>query len=234
MSKEIKIEYKLETIYQADENYIYTEKKNKYPVKYINGASFPPNRAYLDKPNFIKDKISKRVGEDKDRWQNITDLRGREATIKANGLVFFIDYVGDLKPEHTLKKPKNFYQKWSKSKNNWKTDTSKKQEILKLVKDKFNRETAEIIYNGIEYEGVQFNCDALAQQNFTGLLIKKDAIPYPYEVWEGDCFVSIKNSLEMDTICNKIFTFISVTRAVRRHKRDTLQDKTTEELIELL
>ncbi len=101
------------------------------------------------------------------------------------------------------------------------------------VYDNINSRTAELIDYGIVYKDVRFWCNQEAQQNYTGLYVKKDSalVTYPYTVWDGTGSVSISASDEMDLFCSNVMTHVQTQRVYGRMLRDSLSGLTEVELI---
>lgn len=102
-----------------------------------------------------------------------------------------------------------------------------KYSIIELYDKKYNEvtnKTAEIVNgNGFIYKGVNFYTDATAQQNFTALLIMKDSLPYPYQIWDGNDVVDIIDSNELQTFCVLVFNYIATKRKEGKDIRESLQ-----------
>lgn len=88
---------------------------------------------------------------------------------------------------------------------------------------KVTNKTAQLVNgNGFVYENVNFYTDAIAQQNFTALLIMKDNLSYPYLIWDGNNSVDISDANEMVQFCGMMFAYIASIRTNGKTIRDTL------------
>ena len=108
----------------------------------------------------------------------------------------------------------------------------KKQQIMPRIIENIDLRTIELIDYGIEYKGVRFWTDQIAQQNYTGLYVKRDSplITYPYTVWDGTGSVSISGSDEMDLFCSNVMAHVQTQRVYGKQLRDSLNEMTAEEV----
>jgi hypothetical protein len=240
-------EYKKVELYNVDLDGVYISTVTA-KVRFENDILYLPAKAYLEQPIFEEGKIPKRVGGINGSWELITDLRGTEATEKATGNTLVIDYVGDLKPEHTLKKRKNSYQKWSKSKKNWKTDTGNKQKIIRKIKNKLNVERDELTEGYVVFKDYKIKISGSSKFDLLYLYVKARELKltgeknYKFD-WratkvnlsgnETDKIIKLSpdDALELLGEVSRIRT-----TAVFGYgsKKDALQNKTTDELIDML
>lgn len=112
-------------------------------------------------------------------------------------------------------------------------DLSGAQElILAKTYEDINSKTEELINNGIEYKGTRFWCDQTAQQNYTGLWLKRDSeVTYPYTIWDGTGSVQITGSDEMDVFCTNLMKHVETQRVTGKTIRDTVSGNTAVELL---
>jgi hypothetical protein len=136
--------------------------------------------------------------------------------------------------------PPSIYHKLNNS-GNWITDTTSanKLKVINKLKKHFNKETETLIEaSKITFSNsngsIEIYLDKTTQQNYTALLIMKDLLSYPYEIWEGDNSLDIGSSNEMVMVCSQIMTGVEELRKSRKKIRDGFASKTTTELIELL
>lgn len=96
-----------------------------------------------------------------------------------------------------------------------------------------NTKTEELINYGIEYEGVRFWTNQEAQQNYTGLYLKRDSdlVEYPYTIWDGTGSIEITGAAHMDTFCSLIMTHVQTQRVTGKTIRESLSGLTSLELV---
>ena len=116
----------------------------------------------------------------------------------------------------------------------WKVDTTKKQEILGKVIEKINAGTAEAIYNGVEYENVRFYLTAENQRNYAELDRNRNDLTYPVTVWCGDGELQLANADEVHAFYRFGYHHISIKLEEGRAAKAAARIKTTAELIEIL
>jgi len=99
--------------------------------------------------------------------------------------------------------------------------------------DRINVKTEELINYGIVYKGVRFWTDQNAQQNYTGLYIKKDSplVQYPYTIWDGTGSVSITGADQMDEFCSLVMIHVETQRVMGKTIRESLSGLTELELV---
>lgn len=81
-----------------------------------------PSMAYLDSPPSEKMGFA-RVRKSSDRpWEYVQDLRGEKSYRKTDGMMFTVDYIGELRSDFTLSAPSTPHDVWNGE--GWVTDDS--------------------------------------------------------------------------------------------------------------
>jgi len=114
------------------------------------------------------------------------------------------------------------------------SELSGAQDLLEAIQwTNVNTKTEELINYGIEYEGVRFWTNQEAQQNYTGLYIKKDSplVTYPYTIWDGTGSVEITGSNQMDEFCSLVMIHVQTERVTGKTIRESLSGLTSLELV---
>ncbi|MFV4846469.1 tail fiber assembly protein [Edwardsiella tarda] len=81
-----------------------------------------PAMAYPDAPPPEKAGFIRVRNVEKNAWEYVQDLRGKNSYRKADGVLFVVDYIGNLRPDFTLQAPATPYDKWNGY--SWVTDTT--------------------------------------------------------------------------------------------------------------
>lgn len=92
----------------------------------------------------------------------------------------------------------------------------------RLYSEVTNKTSSIINRNGFVYENINFYTDAVSQQNFTALLIMKNNLTYPYQIWDGNSSVIIENSSKLEIFCGLVFQYIESKRSEGKTIRDSL------------
>jgi len=113
-----------------------------------------------------------------------------------------------------------------------------KNALISKRYSEINKKTQELIYAGIDYtynsETIHFNFDIYNQLEFTAVRIKADTdeLTYPYRIWEGNYSFNFENKSDLVAFLNTVFNFIQDKKDEGKELRDSLLDKTLQELIE--
>ncbi|MGL4861359.1 MAG: tail fiber assembly protein [Enterobacteriaceae bacterium] len=112
------------TIYNTDAAGEYAGANYEYvPL----GVSLPAG-AYADEPQLPAEGKALRRSSDGQKWEHVTDLRGKTAYQTDNGQPVTISDIGDLPAGLTLTAPKTQFDKWDGRK--WVTDKDAQQAAM--------------------------------------------------------------------------------------------------------
>lgn len=106
--------------------YFHSESKEfcGWSDEYIHeGVSIPGNSTLIDPGEEVFGKVAL---FEKDSWVNYDDHRGDIVYSTVDGTQMVVDYVGEIRKEHTLVSPSTPYDKWNGSK--WVTDVNAKRD----------------------------------------------------------------------------------------------------------
>ncbi|WP_237386155.1 tail fiber assembly protein [Xenorhabdus sp. Sc-CR9] len=109
--------------------YNYAEVTGEYlsaTVEYLAvGVGIPAHSCTDEPPAASAGMAIFRTGDNL-AWEHVPDHRGKTAHHTGTQQVLTIDYIGELKPEHTRLAPKTQFDKWNGKR--WVTDAAKQQE----------------------------------------------------------------------------------------------------------
>ena len=168
------------------------------------------------------------------KWDYIEDYRGTAVYHKTNGNAGVVRKLGPISSECTTAAPPEpvKYYKWGG--NNWVLDTSQKQEIIKLLEARIDKQTDEKILNDFVYDGNAYYLSLENQMNFKALNDIRDSLTYPVKVKHQSGYAEIATAEDYHGFYLAGMAFIQLAIKNGWNEKDALQDKTTEQLIEIL
>ncbi|MCP4100443.1 MAG: DUF4376 domain-containing protein, partial [Lentisphaerae bacterium] len=113
-------------------------------------------------------------------------------------------------------------------------DTSKKQELLQLLKAKIDVETDENILNGFLYEDKSVKLSLENQMNYKAEYDMRELLTYPHKIKAGNEYVMLESSDEYAAFYVAGVQYIRSCIEAGWAEKDALDAKTTAELIEYM
>ncbi len=126
------------------------------------------------------------------------------------------------------------YHKWSDTSNEYVADTSKKQEVLELLKAKIDAETDENILNGFLYEDKSVKLSLENQMNYKAEYDMRELLNYPHKIKAGNEYVMLQGADEYAAFYIAGVQYIRTCIETGWAEKDALDSKTTAELIEYM
>ena len=119
-------------------------------------------------------------------------------------------------------------------KYNWIIDESKRDELIRLNRNKINTETDAKILTGFKHNSVKFKLSIENQINFSADVQRRDSLNYPRKIKALNGYYEIKNAESYLTFYNAGVAFIETTLNDCWIAKDALKNLSTEELINKL
>lgn len=124
------------------------------------------------------------------------------------------------------------YSKWNGSA--WIPDTAKKQEVIAILEARIDTETDKLILTGFAWNENSFYLSLENQMNFKALNDIRDSLTYPVKVKTQTAYAMIADAIEYHSFYLAGMAFIQQTVQNGWNQKDSLQDQTSVELIEIL
>ncbi|MCP4074544.1 MAG: hypothetical protein GY742_22920 [Hyphomicrobiales bacterium] len=169
-----------------------------------------------------------------DEWEIKADYRGTDVWNKATQEKSIINEIGDVPEAFTTEPPPSAYHKWSDSEGTYVADTSKKQELLQLLKAKIDVETDENILNGFLYEDKSVKLSLENQMNYKAEYDMRELLTYPHKIKADNEYVMLESSDEYAAFYVAGVQYIRTCIETGWTEKDALDTKTTTELIDYM
>ena len=111
---------------------------------------------------------------------------------------------------------------------------------LNVVKEQFykivDNKTDQLILNGFYFNGIKFGLTQTDQMNYTGLLIKKDILTYPYKMkgFDNTIFYEFDSAIEIENFSNTVFLNVNQILNIGWEIKEQIQNCSTIEEILLI
>ena len=188
----------------------------------------PANATKLEAPTVKVNEVAVFDGE---KWEIKADYRGQKVFNKQTQVEEEVAEIGEIAKNFTKVAPQNQYQIWSEDQNGWVIDDSKRDELIRLNRDKINADTKSKIINNFTFNKVEFKLTAENQRNFDNEYNIHEGLSYPHKIKGINQYLIFKNKEEY-----KQFYFVKLAH-VRSclengwSKKDKLANLSTEQLI---
>ncbi|MCP4100858.1 MAG: hypothetical protein GY750_05440 [Lentisphaerae bacterium] len=144
----------------------------------------------------------------------------------------YLEWVAEGNEPRPL--PPSAYHKWSDTSNEYVADTSKKQELLQLLKAKIDVETDENILNGFLYKDKSVKLSLENQMNYKAEYDMRELLTYPHKIKADNEYVMLESFDEYAAFYVAGVQYIRSCIEAGWNEKDTLDSKTTAELIEYM
>lgn len=107
-----------------------------------------------------------------------------------------------------------------------------KDELYNKRYQEVTTKTSQILdNNGFVYNNVHFYTDLTAQFNWNCLMIQKDVLTYPFEIWDGEQHLTFNDSTSLLLFLQSAFQYVYEKRYEGKLIRDSLAGMTYNELL---
>lgn len=221
------------TIYNFDtvtKEYLGSSQATVDPVE-AGKFLIPGNSTPIVPPTAAANEVAVFNGE---TWELKANHRGTPIWNKVTKGRFVMQDLGEITAEYTTQEPPSPYHKWSTSGNKWVADTSRKQEIIQLLRARIDKATDAKILNDFEYQEHEFLLTLENQINYKTEYDLRAALTYPHRVKAKDEYFILNSAEEYASFALTAIGYVRTCLEAGWAEKDALNSKTTLELITIL